>query len=243
MHVPRSLTLGTFAIISSGILASCGSNTSANSSGSVCESHPTVTAHGSGTATGTPDVANIDLAVQTQNSSAATALSRNSTIATSLVNSLVKNGIQKSEIQTVGLTLSAIYGGPSASITGYQVTNRVHATINNISSLGKIVDSATNAAGNAIRVSQITFSVKNSSVLFGQARAAAVAQAQVEAKAMASASGKSLGQLCSINDSTASSSPKTISSFNNSSGSSTSTPIEPGGKTVTATVSAVYELD
>lgn len=242
MQITRPVILGTLAIISGSILASCGSSTSATSTGSACGSHPTVTAHGAATATGTPDIATIGLAVQTQASTATAALSQNASLAKNLINSLTQNGIQKSDVQTSGLSLNAIYGGPSASITGYQVTNRVNAKITNLASLGKIVDSAASAAGNAVRVNQITFSVKNSSSLFGQARAKAVTQAEVEAKAMASASGKSLGMLCSINDSTSSSSPKIISSFSAASGSSASTPIEPGNKSVTAIVSAVYEL-
>lgn len=243
MRTTRSMALGALTVVSGGILASCGSSASANSSSSTCTSHSTVTAHGTGTATGTPDIAILGLAVQTQNSNASTALSRNSTLATGLVNSLVQNGVPKSQIQTTGLSLNAIYGGPSATITGYQVTNRVNARINNISVLGKIVDSAASAAGNAIRVNQITFSVNDSSALFAQARAKAVAQAKVEAKAMASASGKSLGMLCAINDSTTSSSPKIVSSFSAASGSSAHTPIEPGSERVSATVSVIYELN
>lgn len=242
MNRTRSLFLSALSITSGGILSSCGTTSSVASPSSACGSQPTVTAHGSGTASGTPDIARISLAVQTNDSSASSALNSNSALAHKLINSLMQNGINKSDVQTTGLSLNAIYGGPSASITGYQVTNTVNAKITNISSLGKIIDDASSAAGNSIRVNNVTFSAKDSSALYALARTKAVAQAQVEAKSMAKASGKSLGRLCSINDIRSSSSPKTISSFGTANSSASSTPIEPGSDTVSATVSAVYQL-
>lgn len=223
-------------------LAACGSPSATASSGSSCSSIPTVTSHGQGSASGTPDVASVELAVQTQQSTASAALAQNSSDTNNLIKTLFANGISKSDVQTSGLSLHGIYGGSTPAITGYQVTNTVTVRIQNIGSTGKVIDSAANAAGNAIRINQIAFSVKDSSVLFGQARAAAVSQAATEAKAMAQAAGKHLGALCSLNDSAPSSGPQKISSSYSLIGSPTSVPIQTGSQRVNVTVTAVYQL-
>ena len=209
---------------------------------STCSSVTTVTSHGKGSASGTPDMATVDLAVHTQDSTASAALSQNSSDTSSLVKALLADGISKSDVQTSGLSLQGLYGGSTPAVTGYQVTNTVTVRIASISSTGTVIDSAAKAAGNSIRINQIAFSVKDTSALFDQARAAAVSQAATEAKAMATAAGKHLGALCSLNDSSPSSVPLNTSSFSSLAGIPSSVPIQAGSQQVKATVTAVYQL-
>ena len=226
-----------------GTLSACGSSSAAASTSSTCSSIPTVTSHGQGSASGTPDLATVILGVQAQASTAAAALSQNSSDTSSLIKTLLAQGISKTDVQTSGLSLHGIYGGPSPAITGYQVTSTVTVRMNNISSTGTIIDSAAKAAGNSIRINQIAFSVKDTSALFAQARATAVSQAAIEAKAMATAADKHLGALCSLNDSTPPSSvPLNTSSFSSSIGIPSSVPIQSGSQLVKATVTATYQL-
>ena len=225
-----------------GTLAACGNSSAAVSTSSTCSSIPTVTSHGQGSASGTPDMATVDLAVQTQDSTAAAALDQNSADTNSLLKTLFANGISKSDVQTSGLSLHGIYGGPTPAITGYQVANTVTVIIHSVSSTGTIIDSAAKAAGNSIRINQISFSIQNPSALFGQARAEAVNQAAIEANVMATSAGKHLGALCSLNDATPSSVPRNTSSYNTASGISSSVPIQAGSQQVKAKVTAVYRL-
>ena len=228
-----------------GTLAACGNSSttaSAASANSACSSIATVTSHGQGSASGTPDMAKVDLAVQTQDATAAAALSENSSDANALLKALFANGVSKSDVQTSGLSLHGIYGGATPAITGYQVTSTVTIQIPNVSSAGTIIDSAAKAAGNSIRINQISFSVRDSSALFDKARAGAVEQAATEAKAMATAAGKHLGALCSLNDSAPSSQPLNTSSFSALPGVPSSVPIQAGSQTVKVTVTAEYQL-
>ncbi len=225
-----------------GTLAGCGNSTAAVSTSSTCSSIPTVTSHGQGSASGTPDMATVDLAVQTQDSTAAAALDQNSADTNSLLKTLFANGISKSDVQTSGLSLHGIYGGPTPAITGYQVANTVTVQIHSVSSTGTIIDSAAKAAGNSIRINQIAFSVQNPSALFDQARAAAVSQAATGASAMAKAAGKHLGALCSLNDSAPSSVSLNTSNYSTAAGIPSSVPVQVGSQKVKATVTAVYQL-
>lgn len=187
-------------------------------------------------------MATVDLAVQTQDSTAAAALDQNSGDTNGLLKTLFAGGISKSDVQTSGLSLHAIYGGPTPAITGYQVTNTVTVQIHSVGSTGTIIDSAAKAAGNSIRINQIAFSVQDPSALFDQARAEAVSQAGTEAKAMATAAGKHLGALCSLNDSAPSSVPLNTSSYDTAAGLPSPVPIQAGSQEVKATVTAVYRL-
>lgn len=225
-----------------GTLSACGNSAAAVGTSSTCSSTPKVTSHGQGSASGTPDMATVVLSVQTQDSTAATALGQNSADTNGLLKTLFANGISKSDVQTSGLSLHGIYGGPTPAITAYQVANTVTVQIHSVSSTGTIIDSAAKAAGNSIRINQITFSVQDPSALYDQARAAAVSQAATEASAMAKAAGKHLGALCSINDSAPSSVSLNTSSYNTAVGIPSPVPVQSGSQKVKATVTAVYQL-
>ena len=240
--IGRHASIIAITLAVGGTLAACGTSSTAASNSSTCSSNATVTSHGQGSASGTPDMATVDLAVQTQDSTAATALDQNSADTNGLLKTLFAGGISKSDVQTSGLSLHAIYGGPTPAITGYQVTNTVTVQIHSVSSTGTIIDSAAKAAGNSIRINQIAFSVQDPSALFNQARAKAVSQAATEAKAMATAAGMHLGALCSLNDSAPSSVPLNTSIYSTTAGLPSPVPIQVGSQKVKATVTAVYRL-
>ncbi len=242
MLIERHAKMAVMSLALGGTLAACGNSAAAVSTNSTCSSISTVTSHGQGSALGTPDMATVDLAVQTQASTAGSALDQNSADTDNLLKSLFADGISKKDVQTSGLSLHEMYGGPTPAITGYQVTNIVTVQIHSVSSTGTIIDSAAKAAGNSIRINQLSFSVQDPAALFGQARAQAVSQAATEAKAMATAAGEHLGALCSLNDSAPSSEPLNTSSFNALVGAPSSVPVQSGSQQVKATVTAVYQL-
>lgn len=240
----RHLKILAVSLVAGGTLSACGSvSSTAASSGSNCSSIPTITAHGQGVVSGTPDMAIVDLGVQTQDSTATNALKQNSSDANSLIKALFAKGVAAKDVQTSGLSLHAIYGGSTPVPTGYQVTNTVTVKVHSIDSTGTILDAAAKAAGNAIRIDQISFSVQDPTALFSQARATAVDQAATEAQAMAKAAGKHLGGLCSLNDAAPSLIPMNVSSFNSAVGTPSRIPIQPGSQQVKATVTAVYRLE
>jgi hypothetical protein len=184
----------------------------------------------------------ISLGVQTQASTAAAALRNNSAKANALISTLEVDGLTKQDLQTSGLVVQPVYTGPKQKITGYQVMNTVTVTLYDLAQAGKIIDDAAHAAGNAIVVNDIQFSIKNDTALLGQARAAAVRQATGQAQLMASAAGMSLGPLCSLVDNSSQPVVPVLSSGAPTKEAVPSTPIEAGTVQVTADVTAVYGL-
>ena len=65
------------------------------------------------------------------------------------------------DLQTSGLTVQPVYTGPKQLITSYQVVDNVTVTLYDLAEAGKIIDDAASAAGNAIVVNSIAFSVKD----------------------------------------------------------------------------------
>jgi uncharacterized protein YggE len=153
----------------------------------------------------------------------------------------MKAGVAKKDIQTRQLDIQPVYAPKSQTITGYQVTNTVRATMRALSSAGAAIDAAARAAGNAVRVEQLTFSIGDQSKLLAAARVQAVQQAKAQAAAMAAAAGAKLDQvrtLAEVTDSYNSQDyPK--ASFN---ASSASVPIEAGTQTLTVSVDVTYNI-
>jgi uncharacterized protein YggE len=202
----------------------------------------TVTVDGYGMAEQAPNELTISLGVQTEATKATVALSSNSTKANAVIASLMNDGVAQKDIQTSNLSIQPVYTGPKQVLTGYQVSNTLTVTVTNLSIAGTIVDDAAQAAGNAIVVNGISFSVQNDGAVLAEARAAAVRQAASQASAMASAAGLVLGPLCSLVDNTSVPQPNQVGSPEPLAARA-ATPVEAGEEQVMADVTAVYELD
>jgi hypothetical protein len=208
---------------------------------------PGIVAHGEGTVTGTPDTLTLVLGVQTQAPSARGALDANTTRADAVIGMLKGRGVAAKDLRTSELSISPMYGGLGGDrITGYQVSNQVTATLHsatgqNAASAGGIIDAAAAAAGDAVRVRQVSFSIADDSALRAQARAAAVRQAKERAQQMAEAAGVSLGSLRSLTEGTSSTPQMPFGAQR--AGSDAAVPIEPGSQELQVTVDAVYTID
>jgi uncharacterized protein YggE len=164
--------------------------------------------------------------------------------AQALVNVLVGAGVAKSDIQTSNLSVQPNYNA-KGEISSYEVDNDLTVTLKGAAQLGQagnVIDAAGRAAGNALRISGISFSLSNTSSLMAEARAAAVRDARSQAAAMAAGAGEVLGPLCSLQDESQTSPPPTVLPFAMTAPSATTTPVEAGSLQLTATVMAVYAL-
>ncbi|EME16653.1 lipoprotein [Rhodococcus triatomae BKS 15-14] len=227
------------AVAATGILltAGCADGATAGGSDSV---PPGISTQAVGTVTAAPDTATVVLGVQTQDSTAEAALSANSERATALIDSLKAKGVAADDIATSGLSVNPNYGISSTDITGYQVTNMVTATVHDIAGAGELIDAAAAAAGDAVRVQSLTFSIDDDSDLRAQARAKAVQQAKTQAGQIADAAGVSLGEVRSITE-VAGDTPAPVPG-RVMSDQATATPVEPGTQDLTVTVSVVYDI-
>ena len=202
---------------------------------------PGITTRGLGTVTTTPDTATVVIGVQTRSQSAKGALDAATAKATALINVSKHKGVAAADLQTSQLSVNPTYDSATGRITGYEVTNQVTATLHDVGAAVGLIDAAGEAAGDAVRVQQLSFSIGDDSASRAQARANAVRQAQAHAKQMADAAGVRLGRIYSITET-----PVNQPSPQRQEGAPVAAapvPIEPGTQTLTVMVEVVYTID
>lgn len=204
------------------------------------EDPPVITTQGTGIITGTPDTVTVVLGVQTQAAQAALAMDENAELANTLIRTIKDQGVDDRDITTTNLSVQPNYQ-PAGTIDGYTVTNQVQATLRDIARSGDLIDAAAGAAGDAIRVQQLTFSIDDASDLRARARAEAVAEAQAQARQIADAAGTQLGEVQSIiedPDTGATPFPQARAMTDRAA----PTPIEPGSQELSVSVSVTYKI-
>lgn len=226
-RVPAALALLTAALL----LAGCSGQS---------EDPPVISTQGTGIVTGSPDTVTIVLGVETRASDASTALTDNAERARSLIETIKAQGVEEEDIATKNLSVQPNFL-PSGSIDGYIVTNQVTATLRDVDRSGDLIDAAAGAAGDAIRVQQLTFSIDDSD-LRAQARAQAVTRAEEQAQQIAEAAGAELGAVQSITEVPETEATPFPVSRSLADGAA-STPIEAGSQDLTVSVSVTYEIN
>ena len=99
-----------------------------------------------------PDMATINLGVNTDAATAGEALRANATKMTAVIAALKKGGLTDRDIQTSNLSINPQYvyeQNVPPRLTGYQVSNQVTVTVRDLSRLGQAVDATVNAGANS----------------------------------------------------------------------------------------------
>lgn len=151
-----------------------------------------VRASGEATLTVKPDRASLDVAVVTRSASsengAQIAASQNARKTTEVLDAIRKALGNAGEVKTANYSIAPQYqygNNQPPRITGYEATNRVIVTVDDLSILGKIIDASTNSGAN--NVSGISFSLKDDTAVRQKVLAAAAAKARANAEAIAKA--------------------------------------------------------
>jgi uncharacterized protein YggE len=163
----------------------------------------TIVVSGNGTAYGQPDIATIQIGVQTRNTDAGVSVSENTDKMNAITAALKAMGIADKDIQT---TNYSVYGqqdydpqtGQPTGITTYFVDNTVSITVRDLTTLGAVLGQATDAGANSVY--GISFGVSDSAALEAEARAKAMADAKARAEQLASAAGVTLGAPMTISE-------------------------------------------
>ena len=80
-------------------------------------------------------------------------------------------------------------------LVGYQVTNTLNIKVRDLDNMGNIIDGATEAAGNLVRINRVSFAIEDTKPLQIEAREEAIADLLTKANAMAELAGVELGKL------------------------------------------------
>jgi uncharacterized protein len=211
---------------------------------SCASSAPHLTVQGTGQGAGTPDVLTAVFGFTTTAGSSASALSQNNGEVAQALQALTAGGVAKRDLQTTALDLAAHYASPHGvpTLTGYQASETVTATLRQLPTDGTTIDDVVNATGDAAQITSLSFSFGDPSSVQDEARTAAVHQAVSHAQAMAAAAGRKLGLVCSLTDDTQPASPYLNAAALPSGGAAPSVPLEPGTQVESDQVTMVYAL-
>ena len=201
----------------------------------------TLTVSGEGDVKAVPDEAQLSAGVVTQAPTAQAALDANRRAMNAVFAELQRQGIPDKSMQTSQFSVSPQYDSrdnTAPKLTGYQVTNSVFVTIDDLSRLGAAIDALVGSGANSM--GGISLTVRDPKPLLKLAREAAIRDAVDRAETDAKAAGVTLGRVMTIGDG-GSSAPRPIMvramAFDGS-----ATPIAAGQQTISANVSMTFEI-
>jgi len=205
----------------------------------------TLEVSGTGEAQAPPDLATLQVAIETHAPTAAEAAGSNATLAQKVTDALKGKLGGKGAMWTGGYSLSPDYrevhnGKPT--IVGYNADNSITVETGALDLVGPMIDAAIAAGAN--RVNSLDYSLRDNS----KARSAAITKASkdalAQAKALAAALNVKLGPI--VQASTVSEMirpvPMMRAAFSSMAGAPPPTPVSAGQVTVPATVSLTYEI-
>ncbi len=173
-----------------------------------------ITVVGQGQASGTPDIAHINIGVDTTGASAQEAMNANKQQMTALLEKLGALGLADKDIQTSNYSIYTEQQQSPLPMEGqlaggekmvYHVSNQVNVTVRDTSKLGDVLDQAVGAGANNIY--GVYFEVSDTSKLEATAREKAIADAKARAESLAKLSGVAVGEVQVISEVIGSSSP------------------------------------
>ncbi|XOS91987.1 SIMPL domain-containing protein [Brevibacillus laterosporus] len=137
-----------------------------------------------------PDVAYLQVGVETNAKTAKEAQEKNAKIFAAVEKVLKQEGLSEKEIQTIQFTTSPQYNyedkaGPV--LTGYQSQHIVKVTYRHLDKIGNLLDKLSAAGAN--RIDSVQLSTDKQAKYEGQALTLAVQNAKAKAEALAKASG------------------------------------------------------
>lgn len=190
-----------------------------------------------------PDMASVSLGVQTLAPTAAEAMAANSRRMAEVVAALRRGGVEGKDIQTSSLNLSPQYvyeQNKPPQLTGYQASNQVTVTVNDLARLGPALDAVVGAGAN--QVEGISFGLKDPGAAEDQARLKAVQALQAKARLYADATGYKVGRLVNLSEAGgyAPEPPRPLARM--AVAAAAPTPVGPGELNVRVDVTGLYEL-
>lgn len=209
----------------------------------------TITVSAQGTIEREPEEGVITLAVESEAEEAQAAANANAERMTRLVAALRQAGVPERNIRTISYELRPEYrrqAGDDRSeppvIAGYRAINMVQVTVDTVSEMGRIIDTAIGAGAN--RVTNIAFQLRDPHSAHIEAAAAAMRNARREAEAIAEAAGERLGPALSINTGGYHMPPPPMPMYARAEMdmAAAQTPVQTGTLTVMTTVTVVYQL-
>ncbi|MEM9495695.1 MAG: SIMPL domain-containing protein [Pseudomonadota bacterium] len=204
----------------------------------------TITVTGQGEVVAAPDMAVLNVGVQTEANTAQEALRQNSANMAATIKKLKDLGVADRDIQTSGLSINPRYdynrNQSPPRVTGYIASNNVAVKLRDLDDAGDVIDNAVQSGANSI--GGISFTFSEPKPLYEAARKDAVARAKAKAELLTDAAGVRLGKVLTITDGVIAAPTPQLRMARMSMAADESAPIQVGESTVSANVTIVYEI-
>jgi uncharacterized protein len=205
---------------------------------------PAIRTTGEATLTVKPDQARLDISVVTQAEHAQPAAAENAEKLEAVLVELRKLLGPEADIKTINYVLNPSYRYPkqggTPTITGYTATNTVQVKTNDLSQVGKIIDTAMQS--NANRIDSLRFTLQDEQAVYTQALRDATARARARAEAVASALGLRIVRVLAAEEGGPPRPVLTRAMEARAAPPAPETPIEPGTIEIRATVGLTVEI-
>lgn len=207
----------------------------------------TISVPGVGTAFGEPDVAFVQLGVETTDQNVNTALANANEAMESVIAALEEAGVPAEDIQTTRFDIQQSQDanpqtGQPVGQPRYQVTNVVRVRVSQLDQVGDVLQAALDAGAN--RVYGFQFDLSDAQALTSEARVQAVENARANAETLAEALGVELGGPVRVIEESTGGPPIPLSAdVARGSAESAAVPIEQGQLGATVHVRVVWEIE
>jgi uncharacterized protein YggE len=247
--VKKLLMIGVLALLPLATMAAvCGdSTTQIENSG---DGQPTgISVTGEGTVTAAPDMAIIQLGVNTLRPTVAEAREAAAAALQGMIDAMKAQGVADEDLQTSNLSIypEYDYNNDQQVLRGFRVSNSLVAKVRKIDSTSDLVDAAVVAGGDETTINGISFTIDDPETLRAEARQQAVEDARARAETLASASGVSIGDPISINETSYSSAPipyaEAGAALDRASQADFDTPIQTGELDVVVSVTVTWAIE
>jgi len=208
---------------------------------SAAEAAPVIATTGRGEVRVAPDIARLQITVETRSSSANSAAADNAARLNRTVAAVRAAGIDSAQINTAGYSVGVDYDRKGEP-TGFIVRNGLRVEVRRIADVGKIIDAALMAG--ATQINSVQFLRSDVQESRRSALALAVAEARRDAEILAQAAGGTLGHLIFVTSGFATLPQPFEYQSTLTSGTMLipNTPIMPADLTVTAVANARWEF-
>lgn len=169
---------------------------------------------GSGAISVEPDLALLDVGVETRAATVSDANSQASMAMDAVIKALKAQGVKDKDIQTGRFSIYPRYDyveeeidGVRSSrevLVGYRVRNNATVKLRDLDAVGEVIDDVVMAGGDDVRISNISFTLEDPKPKMVELREMAVADAQAKAEHLAELSDVSVGRLIYISEGAAS---------------------------------------
>jgi uncharacterized protein len=192
-----------------------------------------------------PDVAYVNLGVQTEGQTAQAAMQANSQAIAAVIAAVQGAGIAENKIRTVGVNVAPITApsrpneGTPPQTVGYRATNTINVTVDDVARAGAVLDAGIGAGANL--ANGLSFGFKDASGLRRQALDQAARTARADADALAAALGVRISGV-RLAEEQGGNTPGPLPRVAAAPAANGDVPVQPGQLTVTAGVRVVYDF-